>query len=161
MENFPIYINSSVGLQIMKLQDRILPKLRRVLNYYNHCYNLNIDIVVDNNYNNCCFNHDIKSIVMSFTFITYYFNTVEAKRRHIFNDIDELSLVVFLHEVKHALDYFLYRELYNTLEIYSLEFKKNEMFGLSNKINYEQLPLEARADMFAHNEIEKWIKKGD
>jgi hypothetical protein len=121
MENKPIIkidlpIDIPTYEEVMNLQERMLPILDRILNYYNMTYNVNMDIVVDNFYSNCCFNTPTKSIVISFLFIFSYFNTAEARRRHVFNNIEELVITVFLHEVKHGIDYLVYRDLY---EVYS------------------------------------------
>jgi hypothetical protein len=161
MENKPIVIHINIPNveEVMNLQERMLPTLHRILNYYNMTYNTNMDIIVDNFYDSCCFNTPTNSVVMSFLFIFSYIKTAEARRRHVFNNIEELLITVFLHEVKHGIDYLIYRELYDALEPYSLAFKANEIFGKPNRINYEQLPLEARADLFAHNELCKWIKQ--
>jgi len=142
---------------IKELETKLLSRLSRILNYYNMKYNINLDIIVDNIYQNCCFNYMTTSIVMSFSFLCIYFQGEEAKRRHIFKTIEDLSITVFLHEIKHAIDYLLHKDLYTELEKYNLQFQYNELKGHSNYIRYEQLPLEARADLFAHDELYKWI----
>jgi len=131
--------------------DISIPLLYKILAYYTRQYNLpHIKILLDNNYDNCCVSHTFNYIHLSPIYISKGFLEKKWKERHPFAKTFEIMVItIFLHEIKHELDY-LYRP-----KMYDMAKRKRHE-NVYVDINTE-CPLERRADKFAEREINKWI----
>ncbi len=126
-----------------------MKQLKNILTYYTQQYNLpSLEISLDD-YMDCHICHS-SYINLSFSDIKKGLLKKSWIKRHPFaKTFETMVITIFLHEIKHEIDY-LYR-----WKMYDMAKKKR----YENKyvdINTE-CPLERRADKFAEREITKWI----
>jgi len=112
--------------------------LEKILAYYTLKYNLPyFEILLNNNYYNCSCNHSNNYIQLSPTYISDGFLTNRWKNRHPFaKTFETLTITIFLHEIKHAIDYLHYKNEY---------------------VDINATERERQADIFAEQEINKWL----
>lgn len=119
--------------------------LNEIFKHYKKEYNLNTELTFYLSYGSC-YSPLLNKINIDYDYLIYIDKRKKTLKRHHYNSFLELSVIVLLHEIKHAIDYkkdpVHFNKAVNDMLIYP------KRFGL----------LEKNADKFANIEILKWKK---
>ncbi len=122
------------------VDEKLQTKLKEVLEYYKEKYELNTRLVVRLKGNKCY--HSGNVILISLEVVKV--DAIKMK----WNE-ETLTVFILLHEIKHSIDY-----KYNRKQLI-----KDNIYSKKNKLLHNKRPHEKRANDFAKQEINKWIKQ--
>ena len=130
-------------------------KLRQIFDYYKNKHSLDYSLEFED-WIGCNFSYNEKRINIDFIGIgRYSINTKKILIRHKFiPSIEELSILILLHEIKHSIDYQADRADY--MQQQYEQYIQQLYEPRKGQKKYYSYPLERRADEFANKEFKKW-----